>query len=532
MIKGSATTIGTLVETKCGSLRGAADDAETWSWKGIPYAAAPVGELRWKAPREPEPWDGVRDATQYGPVCRHFDALTGKIRGDGEDCLNLNVWRPRSDQTGLPVYFWIHGGGNSFQMPSLEETCGARLAARSNVVVVSINYRLGEFGWFAHPALRSGRPGDEMDDSGNFGTLDILQALKWVQANIEAFGGDPNNVFVTGESAGGFNTLSLLISPAAKGLYHKGMSQSGRQNTAPMAEAEAFAETYLPSLLFNEGKAADEAEALAVAQRMTNDEVAAYLRSKSFEELYACRPARRLYPTIYQDGAVICENGFGALDDGTYPNKVPMIIGMNKDENKFTLAVSNAFAEDDAFYATAARLSSDLKKAAGCDNVLRRLAANEDQPPVFGYLFRWGAVGTDGAGVMPEPYGFKIGAAHGMEVPFFFGLDEGFASLGKPIFTKENEPGRKALSDAMMGYAAEFAHRGNPGAGGAAHPNWEPWSNETGAPKCIQFDADMNSAQIEVSNEEMTEIGVRERIDSLEESTRDRITKFLERVHP
>ncbi len=142
-----------------------------------------------------------------------------------EDCLFLNVWRPRTAERGLPVYVWIHGGGNSIGSASMtDEYSGTRLAHRSNMVFVSLNYRLGPFGWFTHPALREGTSAE--DDSGNFGTLDIVHALRWIRDNIEAFGGDPGLVAVTGESAGGLNVLSLMISPPAEGLFHRVIAQS------------------------------------------------------------------------------------------------------------------------------------------------------------------------------------------------------------------------------------------------------------------------------------------------------------------
>ena len=204
---------GAVAVTRFGVLRGRPDDADTWSWKGIPFAAPPVGELRWRAPRDPAPWAGVRDASRFGGRAVQFSPIGGGISGT-EDCLYLNVWRPRDAETGLPVYVWIHGGGNSLGAADMvPDYYGHRVAAVSRVVFVSVNYRLGPFGWLALPALREGVSAE--DDSGNFGTLDLVHALRWIRDNIAAFGGDPRTVMISGESAGGMNVLSLIASPFA-----------------------------------------------------------------------------------------------------------------------------------------------------------------------------------------------------------------------------------------------------------------------------------------------------------------------------
>src|SRR5512137_2439427 len=151
-----AWTGGAVVETRFGALRGRADEADTWSWKGIPYAAPPVASLRWKAPRDPAPWSGVRDASRFGDRAVQLSPLTGGITGS-EDCLYLNVWRPRSAENGLPVYVWIHGGGNTLGASDMvPDYYGHRVASASRVVYVSVNYRLGALGWLALPALREG----------------------------------------------------------------------------------------------------------------------------------------------------------------------------------------------------------------------------------------------------------------------------------------------------------------------------------------------------------------------------------------
>lgn len=216
------------IHTAEGALRGAIDDG-IFVFKGIPYAAPPVGSLRWRAPRPVTPWTEVRDATQWGNASlqqREYCVLAGG--GDpgklSEDCLYLNVWSPEIQPScPLPVMVWIHGGGFTIGAGSLNPYNGKALAARG-VVVVTLNYRLGHLGFFAHPALDAEFPSGEAVN--NFALLDQIAALQWVQRNIASFGGDRRNVTIFGESSGGRSVLSLFASPLAAGLFHKGIVQS------------------------------------------------------------------------------------------------------------------------------------------------------------------------------------------------------------------------------------------------------------------------------------------------------------------
>ena len=235
-----------LRDTQAGQVLGFADTYNTQAWLDIPYAAAPVGELRWRAPQAAEAWTGVRNALQYGATCTQFSGILSGQEGDdgdlvgNEDCLSLNVWSPRLAPNELankklPVMFWIHGGGNDSGTANIYQA--HHLAGSKDVIVVLINYRLGLMGWFSHDAIRANANNFE-DASGNFGTLDIIAALGWVKNNISAFGGDPDNVTIFGESAGGRNVFSLLASPLAKGLFHRAISQSGTADTTLLTLAE------------------------------------------------------------------------------------------------------------------------------------------------------------------------------------------------------------------------------------------------------------------------------------------------------
>jgi para-nitrobenzyl esterase len=214
------------ITTRQGQLAGSVDGGAI-SFKGIPYAAAPIGDLRWREPQPAPPWQEVRSANTFGKSCIQptFDASmdgSGSVGSQSEDCLSLNVWAPRANSaTKRPVMVWIHGGAFIIGSSNLPVWSGAPLASKG-AVVVNLNYRLGQLGFFAHPALEKESPGGPV----NFGLLDQIAALQWVKQNIAAFGGDPNNVTILGSSAGGQSVLALMASPLAKGLFQKGIAQS------------------------------------------------------------------------------------------------------------------------------------------------------------------------------------------------------------------------------------------------------------------------------------------------------------------
>jgi para-nitrobenzyl esterase len=329
-------------------------------WLGIPYAKPPVGALRWRAPQPAEAWTGTRQALTFGSACTQFGNPTtveqvkaGKPMGS-EDCLYLNVYAPQFAPTAvptgekrLPVMVWIHGGGNSIGEAGFYN--GGNLAVTERVIVVTMNYRLGPFGWFRHTAL-DGRGTNDLDRSGNFGTLDLIRALQWVQENISAFGGDPSNVTVFGESAGGTNTFTMLLSPQTGGLFHRAIVESGGLWTSTDAEAENFVDDAEPGdphssnevllrLLMNDHLAADRATAKARLAAMNAADIERYLRAKSnYEILSAYKPMPRFgmidMPKVFRDGVVLPKDeGLECFRRGDYAH-VPVMLGTNRDENK------------------------------------------------------------------------------------------------------------------------------------------------------------------------------------------------------
>ena len=294
---------------------------KVWVWKGIPFAKPPVGDLRWRAPEDPEPWEGIRPAKERPPECIQpkFDPpLTIQPETIGsEDCLYLNVYRPQTAEENLPVYVWIHGGGNILGDASGWFVEG--LALKANIVLVSIQYRLGVFGYFTHPAFRSG--GTTAENSGNFGTLDQIKALRWVRQNIAAFGGNPFNVTIGGYSAGGHNVAQLKISPLARGLFQRAVIQSDPWLAQSMAEIDKTANRTIDNALMMKDDVRDPKDVRRVRMEMTDDELVAFLRSVPAAELVKAHFSGRTNPVwsrVIEDGLVIPGNLHRVVESGRY----------------------------------------------------------------------------------------------------------------------------------------------------------------------------------------------------------------------
>lgn len=510
--------------TNLGPVVGAAASDDTQVWRGIPFAAPPVGALRWAPPIRPEPWTDVFDALEWASPCVQWASRPGRAPADmpgtlagSEDCLALNVWAPRFDPasvpTGdarLPVLVWIHGGGNTVGSagPMYD---GARLAGRHSLVVVSLQYRLGPFGWFAHPAVLDGGPGGG-PKSGNFGTLDLIAGLGWVRDNIEAFGGDPDAVTIFGESAGATNVVSLMLSPLATGLFRGAIVQSGSTVSTSLARAVHYVDDPEPGhpmsareivlrLLIQEGSASDRASAKLFADGLSDPETADYLRGKSPEELMRAvrgegESAMVSLPRVIRDGVVLPEApALEIMRDPSDHPAVPLILGSNRDEIKLFFSQDPEFVsrylkvfvrlKDRERYDLLARFHSDLWKANGVDGPATVLsAAGHDE--VYAYRFDWDEepvfLGADLAAL--------LGAGHGLEVPFVFGHfrfgDEDFSRL---LFGPHNRAGREFVSDAMMSYWAEFAYTGRPGRGREGRlPEWRSWRASGAEAAFIVFD--------------------------------------------
>jgi len=492
-------------------------------WRGIPFARPPVGELRWRAPLPPAPWEGLREALAFGSACVQFAGPLGGPDGEdagaprgSEDCLTLNVFAPASGGERLPVMFWIHGGGNTIGDAHLYDA--SRLAATQGVVVVTTHYRLGAFGWFAHPAL-AGEGTSADDRSGNFGTLDLVRALEWVRDEIARFGGDSGRVTIFGESAGARNVFSLLLSPRAAGLFHRAIVQSGGTMTSTLAEGEhghaASSREILARLLVADGSAADRDAAEASMAAMSPDETARYLRGKSAEEILRRYDGSRLggiydLPQLFRDGAVLptAEPLDRFATAGGY-NAVPTIVGTNRDENKLFMLFGSPFVTrtfgvpirlaDPAKYDLYAEYHALLWKASGADEPAAAMRRAQGAS-VFGYRFDW----DEEPKVLWLDFAKLLGAAHGLEIPFVFGrLDLGRGN--RFVFDEPRRPAAELLSGRMVSYWTEFAATGDPGRGrDGALPQWAAWDDSRpDAPKFMVFDT-AEGGGVRMSSESVT----------------------------
>jgi len=452
------------------------------NWDDIPYAQPPVGDLRWKAPQEIFSNELIVPRVDNFCVQKPSGMGGSEFNGDeffsgSEDCLYLDIKAPKTKSNGLlPVMFWIHGGGNT---SGLKDTYDfSKMVRKHNVIVVTINYRLGPFGWFTHPSIQGLQDSD--DKSSNFGTLDIIAALEWVKSNISLFGGDPDNVTIFGESAGGHNVLSLLVSKKAKGLFHKAISQSGY--TTSISPEKAYSQSKSSPTSEHTShkivkKVLDKA-GLKSQNDLSNTETRKILKeldARDFFINYSDRPSYQEIPLLTSDGIVIPMDGLkNSLSNKKHVNIVPTIAGSNKDEVKLWLASAEYFVgleysffgsllgvprvglKDEAAFELFNSYRSRAWKLRGVDNPLRSLASagNND---LYAYRYDW-----DDHRKWPVA-NFKklIGAAHATEIPLLTGNNKLVGDYGFLIYPKG--PSKSFLSKNMMNFWANFAKTAKPG---------------------------------------------------------------------
>ncbi|MES3008924.1 MAG: carboxylesterase family protein [Pseudomonadota bacterium] len=517
----------TLRTVSQGQLSGWVQDNGSQAWTNIPFAQPPVGDLRWKLPQAAQPWNGVYAATDTIQPCMQFvSGLSAGIAdpdGDGivgsEDCLYLSVYAPAdaSPDSPLPVMYWIFGGGNNSGYAG--DYNGGILAESQDVVVVTVNYRLGSLGWFLHPAIleSSAEAGASAAASGNWSTVDTIAGLEWVRDNISVFGGDANNVTIFGESAGGGNVMSLVTSPMAEGLFHRAIVQSGGIETAPMTQGINYTDDEVPGhahssreiinmILVRDGLAPDRAAAKTLQTSMSNEAIRELLYAQdaaAFLKLYNPNAARNYpAPKKFTDGVVFVEGDpFEQLSSGNY-NQVPIILGTNRDERRIYMygAWADTIRDDPAEYIRAAHYPSVMWKWRGVDELARRMSPHQPDN-VFAFRFDWDEQQTTAAGVNMA---IAIGAAHSTEMAFIFrDWDVGFLPAAR-LYDPATNPGRDKLSDAMMSYWGHFAHTGNPGAGRQSElPQWAPWQSGESNPKMMVLDSETDGG-VRMSSEEVT----------------------------
>jgi para-nitrobenzyl esterase len=550
---GDSTTSPVLKATEFGVIEGVDDSAVsgTYRWLGVPFAAPPVGALRWKAPVDPTPWKTTLAAKRFGNACVQY----GRIYGPGsnntydatigttlntavgsEDCLYLNIWRPATNEVNLPVIVFIHGGSNVSGYTADPLYDGANLAKDANAVVVTVNYRLGVFGWLNVAQLKSGT--SPLDDSGNFGTLDNIKAMQFINKNIAKLGGNPTNVTLTGHSAGAINVYALMVSPLTQsaGLFQKVAALSGGISLPsqlppgsipllfPMAYYAAQGTQLLHGLLIADGKATDTASAQAYVASQTNQQIADYLRSKSPSAILALIAPPKIANIVsgpIPEGTVVPADPVTNIAAGKY-TKAPFLASNTRDEAKLFpnllvllpgrvpgLAVTEAtlfttmmnYKPDAAPTLTVADLitarylpvptpvtgynaETDLLNKIffipNRDNVLSALKTQQSN--IWYYQFNWDEE--------PAPWNDVFGAAHLFDIGFLFG------NFGPSLFSNvqnstANKGGRLALSNAMMSSIGAFARNGDPNHAslGVSWPTW---------PSKLIFDASLTDKQISV----------------------------------
>jgi para-nitrobenzyl esterase len=464
-----------IVETKEGRLQGV-EEAPLTVFRGVPFAKPPVGELRFRPPQPAEPWSGVRVCDTFGFVAPQPQgqvmAGQGTAEEQNEDCLFLNVWTPGCDDVARPVMVWIHGGAFVTGSGSGAFYRGQHLASRGDVVVVTINYRLGALGFLAHPDLLD----DETGASGNWGLADQVAALQWVQANIHLFGGDPTNVTIFGESAGSMSVSCLVGSPLAQGLFRRAIAQSGGPNGVPMTTATKTAEQLC------------ELAGVPDVAALRDLDVADLLAAQTTIQLAAAGTGSgmAMAPTI--DGGLLPEHPLKAIAGGVAEGK-ELLVGTNLEEMKLWVVGNRRLTGGDeafilrrlektvgpgaadvlaAYKAARADRGDDLTPielwtAIESDRVFRlpalrmceAQAANGDA--VFDYLFTWESPAMGGL----------LGACHALEIPFVFNRLDDPAVVP---FTGPPTPEARRLALAMHDAWAAFARTGDP-----SHPGLPAW---------------------------------------------------------
>ena len=467
------------VKTLTGVVEGK-DDGTVRSFLGIPYAQPPVGDLRWKPPVPAARWDGVRKATDFGSHCLQgnpYGDMVLRDPGGSEDCLSLNIWVPsNASSKKLPVMVWIYGGGFVCGSTSEARQDGARLA-QQGVVVVSMNYRLNIFGFMVHPELAKESPHGA---SGNYGLMDQTLALHWVHDNIAAFGGDPDNVTIFGESAGSFSVSSQMASPLAKGLFNKAIGESGA----------AFSRSGLSY------------DSLAIREEKDSKLVKEKLGVSTLAELRAL-PAQKLFDIFDKAGPDAFD--FGPNIDGYFlpqsvpeifaagkQNDVPLLAGWNHDEDSFAVVLNPQKPTVESFKATAQKdfgdKSAEFLKLYPTDtdeHLLRSaidyasdtfisfstwawLEAQSKTGKHVVYRYRF-----DMAPPSSNPKAPNLGAYHSAEIEYVFGQLDSKASV--PWTSAD-----RAVSEQMMKYWSNFAKTGDPN--GPGLPKWPKYISTDGWP--------------------------------------------------
>ena len=495
----------TITPTDAGTVQGATV-GDVISYRGIPFAAPPVGDLRWRPPQPVTPWTGVRQTTAFGNDCMQAAGQTGNTpitTTPSEDCLYLNIWRPASSAAStstakLPVMVWIYGGGYMSGGASEAIYDGTQFA-KQGVILVSLNYRVGRFGFFGHPALTAAAT-QSGDLRGNYGYMDQIAALKWVQRNIAAFGGDPTNVTVFGESAGGESIHNLVTSPLANGLFQKAINESGngrvnqafgRYLTRTAKSVVASAEEQGTAFAQEFGITGNDANALKALRALSADQVVDGL---TFSDMSSAHGIATFSGGSIIDSKLVVDEPEVLYNSGQFI-KVPLLIGVNDKDLGFPTPAAtkdDAYAIFGAQNLAAAQAAFDPQGTATLDDVrnqiarvitmhepARFVARNYSAQGVPVYLYRFSYVAQS---IQSQ----VSGAWHGGEIPYVF--DTLGAYYGNAVTSQDEQ-----VAQRMNAYWVSFAKTGNPTGSGLT--TWPAF--DTAADNLIEFTAagDMQTHQ-------------------------------------
>ncbi|MCM1246084.1 MAG: carboxylesterase family protein [Roseburia sp.] len=472
-------------------------------WYGVPYGASTAGANRWKAPQPVTPWSGTLSAEL--PKAQAAQYGDGTSYTGTEDCLYVNVIRPNSAEKNLPVMVYIHGGGNASGTSNVNF---GNFVAATNCIVVTVEHRLGAFGYLSHPALRTGTA---EENSGNFALLDIKAALTWVRDEIGNFGGNPGNVTLSGFSAGARNALLCMISPGMQGLFQKALIFSGGCNTCTNKEGEESAEDKLASILEKRGTYPDKKSAKEYLDAVSDDVIRNLFNSLTTAEVANMYRSSALrlgnFPQGFNDGVVIPKDGFSVIRSGNY-NRVPIILGSDATEFSSFAWSGNLALNVDAtsdtisssqmlnLVANGVKYGSMLQSGHYIEKTANLLNQDMAHAPVYAYRFYWG---TD-AGVTDGFYSTYVGAFHGASKDFLRkSYKNNYTSYAPNALSEANKQGRQDLTSVMQKYIANFLAAGNPN--GESLGEWGTWNSVPGMDKIMSFNADHTKSISAMSSE-------------------------------